>query len=111
MSSMDKTQFSILEVKTQILENEARAAALLRERLRKEGILFVNLMASPGAGKTTTLVRTIEALGSRYRIGVITGGRQDHRRHRHQGPAGPYRRQLPYGPVHDRESPGRAGHG
>ena len=54
MSSMDKTQFSILEVKTQILENEARAAALLRERLRKEGILFVNLMASPGAGKTTT---------------------------------------------------------
>ena len=71
MSSMDKTQFSILEVKTQILENEARAAALLRERLRKEGILFVNLMASPGAGKTTTLVRTIEALGSRYRIGVI----------------------------------------
>jgi hydrogenase nickel incorporation protein HypB len=68
---MDKTQFSILEVKTQILENEARAAALLRERLRKKGILFVNLMASPGAGKTTTLVRTIEALGSRYRIGVI----------------------------------------
>ena len=33
MSSMDKTQFSILEVKTQILENEAREAALLRERL------------------------------------------------------------------------------
>lgn len=71
MSSMDKTQFSILEVKTQILENEAWAAAQLRERMRKKGILFVNLMASPGAGKTTTLVRTIEALGSRYRIGVI----------------------------------------
>ena len=71
MSSMDKTQFSILEVKTQILENEAREAAQLRERMRKKGILFVNLMASPGAGKTTTLVRTIEALGSRYRIGVI----------------------------------------
>lgn len=54
MSSMDKTQFSILEVKTQILENEAREAAQLRERMRKKGILFVNLMASPGAGKTTT---------------------------------------------------------
>ena len=64
MSSMDKTQFSILEVKTQILENEAREAALLRERMQKKGILFVNLMASPGAGKTTTLVRTIEVLGS-----------------------------------------------
>ena len=68
---MDEIRFSVLEVRTQILEDEAKAADALRKRMQEKGILFVNLMASPGAGKTTTLVRTIKALGNKYRIGVI----------------------------------------
>ena len=68
---MDEIRFSVLEVRTQILEDEAKAADALRKRMQEKGILFINLMASPGAGKTITLVRTIEALGDKYRIGVI----------------------------------------
>nr|MCR5102218.1 hydrogenase nickel incorporation protein HypB [Butyrivibrio sp.] len=44
---------------------------LFRNELEEKKIFLVNLMASPGAGKTTTLVRTIEALKAEYRIGVM----------------------------------------
>jgi hydrogenase nickel incorporation protein HypB len=39
----------------------------------QRGILAINIMASPGAGKTSTILRTIEGLSSQYKIAVIEG--------------------------------------
>ena len=61
----------ILEIKQRIIENNDAVADEVRRELSDKGVFLVNLMASPGAGKTTTLVRTIEALKDRYRIGVM----------------------------------------
>lgn len=44
-----------------------------RERLDRSGVLAVNVMASPGAGKTSLILRTIAALQGRLRVGVIEG--------------------------------------
>ncbi len=51
-------------------DNDA-AAAGVRELLHSRNTVLINLMASPGAGKTTTLVRTIQALKDEFRIGVM----------------------------------------
>lgn len=63
--------FEILEIREQVIADNDAVAAQLREELKRRGIFLVNLMASPGAGKTSLLVRTIKALGNRYRIGVM----------------------------------------
>jgi hydrogenase nickel incorporation protein HypB len=63
--------FEILETKEGILAENDAIALQVREELRAGKTFFVNLMASPGAGKTTTLLRTIEALKDRWRIGVM----------------------------------------
>ncbi|WP_130837985.1 hydrogenase nickel incorporation protein HypB [Lachnoclostridium sp. Marseille-P6806] len=68
---MSDKAFEILETKTRLLADNDREAEAVRALLAGEGVFLVNLMASPGAGKTTTLVRTIEALKDRYRIGVM----------------------------------------
>jgi len=52
--------------------NDALAADT-RRRLAERGLVAVNLMASPGAGKTSLILRTIEALRGRCRVGVIEG--------------------------------------
>lgn len=46
-------------------------ASLLRNKLKEEGVYLVNMMSSPGSGKTTTLVRLINLLKDKYRIGVM----------------------------------------
>ena len=46
----------ILEVKQSIFESNDKQAALLREELKKDGVFLLNLMSSPGSGKTTTLL-------------------------------------------------------
>ncbi|MDR1131511.1 MAG: hydrogenase nickel incorporation protein HypB [Oscillospiraceae bacterium] len=61
----------ILEIKKSVYENNDLEAGRLRERLKKEKTCLMNLMSSPGSGKTTTLLRTIEALRDRFRIGVM----------------------------------------
>ena len=61
----------ILEVKQSIFESNDKQAALLREELKKDGVFLLNLMSSPGSGKTTTLTRTIEALKDDLKIGVM----------------------------------------
>ena len=66
---MDK--FKILEIKQSIHENNDRRADALRAELKKKGVFLVNLMSSPGSGKTTTLVRTIEALKDEMKIGIM----------------------------------------
>lgn len=65
------SEFKVIEIKKNILEDNDREADILREELKKEGTFLLNLMSSPGSGKTTTLVRTIEALKDEMRIGVM----------------------------------------
>jgi len=55
-----------------LASNDALAAAQ-REKLDEHGVLGINIMSGPGAGKTTLIERTAEALGRRYRIQVIEG--------------------------------------
>ena len=64
-------EFKILEIKQSIFENNHRQADLLREQLKKEDLFLLNLMSSPGSGKTTTLTKTIAALKDELRIGVM----------------------------------------
>ncbi|MCR5093927.1 MAG: hydrogenase nickel incorporation protein HypB [Lachnospiraceae bacterium] len=63
--------YEILETKERILEKQNTNAAENRDKLTEQGVFFINLMSSPGAGKTTTLLRTIRTLGEKYRIGVM----------------------------------------
>ncbi len=56
-----------------ILEVNERIAAQNREIFDRYGLLVINLMSSPGAGKTSLLEKTIEQLKDRIRIGVIEG--------------------------------------
>lgn len=63
--------FKILAIKESIFENNDQQADLLRASLKKEKTFLLNLMSSPGSGKTTTLVKTIEALKGEMRIGVM----------------------------------------
>ena len=59
------------EIKKSVFENNDREADRLRAELKAEKTFLLNLMSSPGSGKTTTLERTIEALQDRFRIGVM----------------------------------------
>lgn len=61
----------VLEIKQSIFADNGRQAGLLRRELREKGVFLLNLMSSPGAGKTTTLLRTIEALKDSVKIGVM----------------------------------------
>ena len=61
----------ILEVKQSIFANNDAQAEKLREELKQKGIYLLNLMSSPGSGKTTTLTRLIELLKEDLKIGVM----------------------------------------
>ena len=61
----------VYEIKQSVFANNDQRAELLREDLKKEKTFLLNLMSSPGSGKTTTLTRTIEALKDELRIGVM----------------------------------------
>ncbi len=64
-------EFKIIEIKKSIFEgNDARAEAL-RTELKSKNVFLLNLMSSPGSGKTTTVLRTIEALKDEMRIGIL----------------------------------------
>lgn len=63
--------FKVIEIKKNIFEDNDREADKLREELKKDRTFLLNLMSSPGSGKTTTLLRTIEALKDELRIGVM----------------------------------------
>lgn len=62
-----------LPVVEKILSANDLIARENRELLDGHGIMAVNVMASPGAGKTSLILRSIEALGGRLRVGVIEG--------------------------------------
>ena len=64
-------EFKVIEVKRSIFEDNAADAARLRETLREQKTFLLNLMSSPGAGKTSTLKRTISMLKEEMQIGVM----------------------------------------
>ena len=56
-----------------IMDANDQLAAMNRRLLDRHGVFCINLLASPGAGKTTTILKTIELLAGRVRVGVIEG--------------------------------------
>ena len=63
--------YKVIEVKRSIFEDNDADAGKLREELKQEGAFLLNLMSSPGAGKTTTLKRTIAMLKGEMKIGIM----------------------------------------
>ena len=63
--------FRVLEIKKSVFESNDREADLVREQLKRDRTFLLNLMSSPGSGKTTTLKATIAALKDEFRIGVM----------------------------------------
>lgn len=63
--------FRVLEIKKSVFENNDREADQLRQQLKKDKTFLLNLMSSPGSGKTTTLKATIAALKDEFKIGVM----------------------------------------
>ena len=63
--------YKVIEVKRSIFEDNDADANKLREELKQEGTFLLNLMSSPGAGKTTTLKRTIAMLKDEMKIGIM----------------------------------------
>lgn len=66
---MDKVK--VIEVKENILNNNDKEAERLRNQLHEKKTFLMNLMSSPGSGKTTTLVQTISRLKEKIKIGVM----------------------------------------
>ncbi len=64
-------EFKVIEIKASVFENNNQRADLLRGNLKKDGVLLLNLMSSPGSGKTTTLLSTIDKLKDDLKIGVM----------------------------------------
>ncbi|MSU02032.1 hydrogenase nickel incorporation protein HypB [Tissierella pigra] len=64
-------EFKILEIKESIFEDNNKQADLLRGELKNNKTFLLNLMSAPGSGKTTTVLKTIEALKNDMRIGVM----------------------------------------
>ena len=61
----------VIDVNVGVFDENNRLADEVRSYNKGKGTLMINIMASPGAGKTTTLLRTIEALKDEYTIGVM----------------------------------------
>jgi hydrogenase nickel incorporation protein HypB len=64
---------TLIKIKEEILSENRELAAQLRADLNGQGVFLVNLMSSPGSGKTSLIVRTVQRLGDAYRIAVIEG--------------------------------------
>ena len=60
----------VIEIKKSIFDDNDKDANRLREELRAKGVFLLNLMSSPGSGKTTTLISTINALKDKIKIAV-----------------------------------------
>ena len=63
--------YKIIEVKQSVFEDNNKDANKLREECKDKGVFLLNVMSSPGAGKTTTLSRTLEKLKDRMKIGIM----------------------------------------
>ncbi len=63
----------VVAVRQGLLDKNDRLAAALRDRFAAAGVRVVNLLSSPGAGKTALLERTLAELGQRYRVAALVG--------------------------------------
>lgn len=63
--------YKVYEIKQSIFKANDDAADVLRAELRKQHCFLLNLMSSPGSGKTTTLTRTVEKLSGEMNIGIM----------------------------------------
>lgn len=61
----------VIEVKENILADNDKEAQVLRDKLKSNKTFLMNLMSSPGSGKTTTLLRTVEQLKDKIKIGIM----------------------------------------
>lgn len=66
---MDKVR--VIEVKQSVFAANDNRASLLRDELKEKGTFLLNVMSSPGSGKTTTLVKIINKLKNKYKIAVM----------------------------------------
>lgn len=64
-------EVKIIEIKKSIFEDNDRDADMLRGELKEKGVFLLNLMSSPGSGKTTTLISVINLLKDKLRIAVM----------------------------------------
>lgn len=63
--------FKVVTVNVGVFDENNKIAEKIRRINREKGVFMVNIMSSPGAGKTTMLLRTIDVLKKDYRIGVM----------------------------------------
>lgn len=63
--------YKVYEIKKRIFDDNDQEAEKVRRELKEDGTFLINLMSSPGGGKTTTLKRTIESLSGEMKIGVM----------------------------------------
>lgn len=61
----------IIEIKKSVFESNDKEADALRQELKGKGVFLLNLMSSPGSGKTSTLIRTINLIKDRLRLAVM----------------------------------------
>jgi len=62
-----------IDVREKVMAKNDELAAQVRDRLHTHGVPSLNLVSSPGSGKTSLLERTLDALGDRLRMAVVTG--------------------------------------
>jgi hydrogenase nickel incorporation protein HypB len=66
-------EIRLIEVREKILAENQREAGDIRAELRRRGVYMLNLMSSPGSGKTSLILRTLRELKNRFRFAVIEG--------------------------------------
>jgi len=70
-NTMAENKPKIIELKEKIIDDNDADAEVLRDELRGSDTYYVNIMSSPGSGKTTTLLRTAQMLKDDFRIGIL----------------------------------------
>lgn len=61
----------VIEIKKSVFDSNEKDADMLRKELKDKGVYLLNLMSSPGSGKTTTLIQTINRLKDRINVAVM----------------------------------------
>ena len=61
----------VIEIKKSVFEDNDKDAALLRRSLKEKGVYLLNLMSSPGSGKTTTLIQLLNRIKGKLRVAVM----------------------------------------
>ena len=64
-------ELKVIEIKKSIFADNDQDAEALRSELKQKGVFLLNLMSSPGSGKTTTLIRTLDLIKDKLRVAVM----------------------------------------